>query len=49
MRERGVPFEQIDVQGDPKAREQMVKLSGGLKVPVIVQPDGAVIVGFDGY
>ena len=49
MHERGVPFEQIDVQGDPKARERMVKLSGGLKVPVIVQPDGAVTVGFDGY
>ena len=49
MRERGVPFEQIDVQDDQKARERMVTLSGGLKVPVIVQPDGSVTVGFDGY
>jgi len=27
----------------------MVRLSGGLRVPTIVHPDGKVAVGFDGY
>jgi hypothetical protein len=48
-RERKVPFRQIDVQHDLKAREEMRGLSGGLRVPTIVHPDGAVSVGFDGY
>ncbi len=49
MRSRDVPFTQIDVQGDLVARKAMEKLSGGLRVPTIVQPDGSVVVGFDGY
>jgi hypothetical protein len=49
MRARGVPFTQIDVQGDLTARKAMEDLSGGLRVPTIVQPDGSVTVGFDGY
>jgi glutaredoxin len=49
MRARGVPFTQIDVQADLKARKAMEELSGGLRVPTIVQPDGSVTVGFDGY
>jgi glutaredoxin 3 len=49
MRARGVPFTEIDAQGDRRARDAMVKLSGGLNVPVIVKPDGSVTVGFDGY
>lgn len=48
MRARKVPFTQIDAQGDPKARAEMKKLSGGLTVPVIVTPEGAVTVGFGG-
>ncbi len=48
FQKRSVPFRQIDVQGDRVAREEMRKLSGGLKVPVIVQPDGTVAVGFGG-
>ena len=48
FRARGVPFKEIDAQGDPKAREAMRKLSGGLTVPVIVSPDGAITVGFGG-
>jgi glutaredoxin len=49
FRERKVPFRQIDVQHDLTAREEMRKLSGGLRVPTIVHPDGAVAVGFDGF
>jgi glutaredoxin len=48
FRARGVPFKEIDAQGDPKAREAMRKLSGGLTAPVIVSPEGAVTVGFGG-
>ena len=48
MRAKGVPFTQIDAEGDARAREAMRRLSGGLKVPVIVKPDGSVSVGFDG-
>jgi len=46
---RGVPYKQIDAQGNAAAREEMRKISGGLKVPTIVHPDGSVAVGFDGY
>jgi hypothetical protein len=49
MRSRGVPFDQVDAQGDPAARSEMRRLSGGLRVPTIVHPDGSVTVGFDGY
>lgn len=48
FRQRQVPFRQIDVQHDPAARAVMQKLTGGLKVPTIVHPDGSVSVGFDG-
>src|SRR5579863_1959620 len=30
---RGVPFQQIDAQGDATARDEMRRLSGGLRVP----------------
>jgi glutaredoxin len=49
MKARSVPFREIDVQGDKVARETMRRLAGGLRVPTIVQPDGSVSVGFDGY
>jgi glutaredoxin len=48
FRARSVPFTQIDVEGDRVAREEMRKLSGGLRVPTIVNPDGEVVVGFGG-
>jgi len=49
MRSRGVPFTEINAQADRRARDEMHKLSGGLRVPVIVKPDGSVTVGFNGY
>lgn len=48
LRERKVQFKQVDVQGNPAARSEMKRLSGGLRVPTIVKPDGTVAVGFDG-
>jgi glutaredoxin 3 len=49
MRSRKVPFRERDAMGDRQARDEMRRLSGGLKVPTIVHPDGSVTVGFDGY
>ena len=49
MKARGVPFQEIDAKGDLDARAEMVRMSGGLRVPTIVHPDGTVNVGFDGY
>jgi glutaredoxin len=41
-----VSYQELDVAQDAKAREEMVRLSGRMAVPVIVI-DGEVIVGFD--
>lgn len=49
FRSRNIAFEQVDVQNDLAARQKMVALSGGLRVPTIVQPDGKVSVGYDGF
>jgi len=49
LKARGVPFQQIDAQGDAAARAEMRRLSGDLRVPTIAHPDGSVTVGFDGY
>ena len=49
FRERNVLFRQVDVQHDLVAREEMRKLSGGLRVPTILHSDGKVAVGFDGF
>ncbi len=43
---QGVDFVQYDVAQDPRAREEMLRLTGRMAVPVIVI-DGEVIVGFD--
>lgn len=49
FRSRKIAFTEVDVQNDLEARHKMVALSGGLRVPTIVQPDGKVSVGFDGF
>jgi glutaredoxin 3 len=41
-----VPYEERDVARDAQAKEEMIRLSGRMAVPVIVI-DGDVIVGFD--
>jgi len=41
-----VSYEERDVANDAQAREEMIKLSGRMAVPVIVIA-GEVIVGFD--
>jgi len=41
-----VPYEDINVMADPQAREQLVKLTGQMSIPVIVVDD-EVVQGFD--
>jgi glutaredoxin len=41
-----VDYKELDVAQDAQAREEMLRLSGRMAVPVIVI-DGEVIVGFD--
>lgn len=43
---KNIPYTDIDVSADDAAREEMVKLSGQMGVPVIVI-DGQTIIGFD--
>jgi glutaredoxin len=41
-----VPYEDVNVLADEQAREQLVKLTGQMAVPVIVVDD-QVVRGFD--
>jgi len=41
-----VPYEDINVMADLQAREQLVKLTGQMSIPVIVVDD-QVVQGFD--
>jgi glutaredoxin len=41
-----VPYEDINVMADPQAREQLVKLTGQMSIPIIVVDD-QVVQGFD--
>jgi glutaredoxin len=43
---KGKAYTDYDIAQDEKAREEMVKLSGQMGVPVI-SIDGKIIVGFD--
>lgn len=44
--EKGVQYSEFDVMQDVAKREEMVKKSGQLGVPVI-DIDGNIIIGFD--
>lgn len=46
LRDRSIPFKDIDVSKDPIAARDMVRRSGQQGVPVI-DIDGKIIVGFD--
>ena len=47
LRQRGVPYREIDVAGDATALEEMIVLSGDTMVPVIVEGSN-VTKGFGG-
>ncbi len=46
LRERAVPFREVDVSRDPAAARDLVRRTGQMGVPVI-EIDGRPIVGFD--
>ncbi|MFH0832654.1 MAG: Uxx-star family glutaredoxin-like (seleno)protein [Candidatus Aenigmatarchaeota archaeon] len=46
LRENNVKFEEINVQLDRSAAEEMIKKTGQMAVPVI-EIDGKIIVGFN--
>lgn len=46
---RGVAFEYVNVKKDPAGLDRMLEYSLGRRaVPVIVENDGSVVVGFGG-
>lgn len=51
LKQKGVDFQEVDVEADQSQAAEMVKLSGQMGVPytVITKPDGTTvgIVGFD--
>jgi glutaredoxin len=46
LEEKGLSYDDLDVAADEAARDEMVKKSGQMGVPVI-DIDGEVIIGFD--
>ena len=46
LKEKGFPFQEIDVAADAEAAKEVVKLSGQMGVPVI-EIDGQIIVGWN--
>jgi glutaredoxin-like YruB-family protein len=46
LKEKNIKFEDVDVAADEDARNDMVKKSGQMGVPVL-DIDGKIIVGFD--
>lgn len=46
LKSKNIAFEELNVQEDMKAREDMVKKSNQMGVPVL-DIDGKIIIGFD--
>jgi glutaredoxin-like YruB-family protein len=46
LKEHNIEFEDIDVSQDEKARDEVIKKSGQMGVP-IVEINGEIVVGFD--
>lgn len=46
LKSKNISFEELNVQEDMKAREDMVKKSNQMGVPVL-DIDGKIIIGFD--
>lgn len=44
--ENKVAYTEIDIEKDDKARDEMVKKTGNLSIPV-TDVDGEIIIGFD--
>ena len=46
LKERKIKFQEIDIEKNPKAAEELVEKSGQTGIPVI-EIDGQIIVGFN--
>ena len=46
LKMNNIEFEEIDVSKDEKAKEELVKKTGRMEVPVI-EIEGEIVVGFD--
>ncbi len=46
LRQRAIPFREVDVSRDPAAAREMVRKSGQMGVPVL-DINGRIIVGFN--
>lgn len=46
LKEHNIDFKEIDVSQDKKTKEELIKKTGKLEVPII-EIDGQMIVGFD--
>jgi len=46
LQENNISFEEVDVASNDKAREEMLKKTNQLEVPVI-EIDGEIVVGFN--
>lgn len=46
LKEHNIEFEEIDISNDKKAREEVIKKTGQMEVPVI-EIDREIVVGFD--
>ncbi len=46
LKERNIEFEDIDLSQDEKTKEEIIKKTGQIGVPV-VEIDGQYVVGFD--
>lgn len=46
LKSKGVQFEELNVQDDMQAREEMIKKSKQMGVPVL-DVNGSIIIGFD--
>ena len=46
FKEKNIEFEEIDIAHDEKAKDELIKKSGKMEVPV-VEIDNQIVVGFD--
>jgi len=46
LEENNISFEEIDIAADNERREEMIKKSGQMQVPM-VEINGKVVIGFD--
>ena len=46
LKENKIEFAEIDVAQDEKARDELIKKSGKMEVPVL-EIDGEIVAGFD--